>query len=91
MPDSPPGTAVSSRKAVNPEQAWYVFKYVNPASAEDPKSSFLGGFHRAYRDSVSDQADFAQLLPLLNRLVELLEDLRVERDVVRSMAQEQAQ
>jgi hypothetical protein len=79
------GTAAPSKHR-SPEQAWYVFKYLNPVSAADPKASFIAGFSRAYRDSISDQVDFAGLVPLLQRILNLLEDLAVERDVVRSLA-----
>jgi hypothetical protein len=81
VPNVTPGRAVPSA-----DRAWFIYKYLNPVSAEDPRTAFTAGFHRAYRDSISDQVDFAGLLPLLQRLLDLLEELRVERDVVRSIA-----
>jgi hypothetical protein len=80
-----PDIAVPSSKR-GPQRAWYIFKYLNPASAEDPQASFIAGFSRAYRESVADQTEFGTLQPLLERLLRVLEDLRVERDVVNSLA-----
>jgi hypothetical protein len=85
MPATKPGEAVPASKR-GPERAWFIFKYLNPASAEDPKTSFVAGFNRAYRDSIADQVEFSDLQRLLGRLLDVLEELRVERDVVRSLA-----
>ena len=85
MPATDQGHAVPSSWEKPANKAWYVFKYINPASAEDPMASFVAGFERAYRDSLSDQTDFIQLREMLQRMLVLLESLAVERDVVRSL------
>jgi hypothetical protein len=88
MPGTTSGEAVSSadRRQLTPERAWYIFKYVNEVSAEDPKRSFIAGFERAYKDSLIDQTDFIELRAMLRRMLDLLEQLAIERDVVRAVA-----
>jgi hypothetical protein len=90
MPETTPGEAAPSakgaRKPFSAERSWYIFKYLHPVSAEDPKASYIAGAERAYKDAILDQADMNQLRPTLQRLLDLLETGAIERDVVRAVA-----
>lgn len=89
MPERTSGEAVPStkgeRKPFDAKRSWFVFKYLNAASAEDPMASYIAGAERAYKDAVLDQIDFVGLTPMMRRLLELLEAWGIERDIVRAV------
>jgi hypothetical protein len=69
-------------------RTWWSFRHYNPRSAEDPYLAWQAAYRRAYRDCLADTAEFAGLKTSVDRLADLLEDGRVERDAVLSAAEE---
>ena len=53
---------------------WYIFKHANPATAADPRASFVVAYMLGWRECVSGSAAFAGLPEQLHRLSDLLED-----------------
>lgn len=65
------------------DKAFWVWKHYNPRQASDPRTAFAAGYNRAYRDAISDTAQFAGLQQALEQLSFLLEDARIEREAIR--------
>jgi hypothetical protein len=72
------------------ERSWYAWKHYNAASADVPQASYFGGYARGYRDALADSVEFNGLQASIDRLANLLEDRRVEREAVRSVADDLA-
>jgi hypothetical protein len=64
------------------DRAWYKFKYYHPRTAEDPHLSFVFAYRRACTDMLADSFGFAGWDVLTRRLLEVLEELVVEREAV---------
>jgi hypothetical protein len=64
------------------DKAWWTFKYYHPKTAEDPRLSFVFAYRRACTDMMADQFGFAGWDLLTRRLLEVLEELVVERQAV---------
>jgi hypothetical protein len=77
-----PGGAVPS-VADAAEKSWWVFKYYHPATSEDAHLSYVSGYRRAMTDSISDQLGLGGWDSLTRRLLEVLEELLIERQIVR--------
>ena len=86
MPSKAPGTA-APRVAEAAVKSWHVFKYYNPGSARDPQLSYVSGYRRAVADMMADQFEFGGWDTLTRRLLEVFEDLAIQREAVR-MVQE---
>jgi hypothetical protein len=64
------------------ESAWFKFKYYHPKTAEDARLSFVFAYRRACTDMLADQFGFAGWDLLTRRLLEVLEELVIERQAV---------
>lgn len=64
------------------DKAWWIFKHYHPKTAEDPRLSFVFAYRRACTDMLADQFGFAGWDLLTRRLLEVLEELVVERQAV---------
>jgi hypothetical protein len=64
------------------DRAWFKFKYYHPATSQDPHLSFVFAYRRACTDMLADQFGFAGWDALTHRLLEVLEELVVEREAV---------
>ena len=64
------------------DKAWFKFRYYHPRTAEDPRLSFVFAYRRACTDMLADQFGFAGWDQLTHRLLEVLEELVVERQAV---------
>jgi hypothetical protein len=64
------------------DRAWYKFRYYHPRTAEDPHLSFVFAYRRACTDMLADQFGFSGWDLLTRRLLEVLEELVVERQAV---------
>jgi hypothetical protein len=76
-------TAATSEHKPDAEKAWWVWRHYNARQASDPRSAFMAGYRRAYLDAISDTSQFARLPESLERLSDLLEDARIEREAIR--------
>jgi len=76
-------TTATSEQKPDAEKAWWVWRHFNPHQANDARSAFLAGYRRAYLDAISDTTQFAGLPESLERLADLLEDARIEREAIR--------
>jgi len=65
------------------QRAWYVFKHYHAASARDPRISYLSGYQRCAADMLVDMFELGGWDTLTRRLLEVLEQLAVEREAVR--------
>ena len=70
------------------EKSWYVFRHLNAGSSQDPRLSYLTAYRRGYRDCLADTSEFAGLQRAMERLADILEDGRVERQVIDSVTDE---
>ena len=64
------------------DKAWWKFKYYHPKTAEDAHLSFVFAYRRAVTDMLADQFGFAGWDLLTHRLLEVLEELVIERQAV---------
>jgi len=67
-------------------KSWYVFKYFNPGSATDPHISYVAGYRRAVADCLADLFEFGGWDQITRRMLEVFDDLAVQRDAVRQVA-----
>jgi hypothetical protein len=70
------------------DKSWYTFKYYHPRTAEDPHVAFVQGYRRAVADMLVDQFRFGGWDTLTRRMLEVFEELTVERDAVRHVDSE---
>jgi hypothetical protein len=81
----PGGAAPKNSPASAAEQAWWKYRHYHPASAEDPHLAFVFAYRRAVTDMLADQFAFAGWDVLTRRLLEVLEELVVEREAELSL------
>ena len=79
-----PGEAVPS-VAEAAERTWWAFKHFNAGSATDPHICFVMGYRRAAADMLADQFRFGGWDQLTRRMLEVFEELAIEREAVRIM------
>jgi hypothetical protein len=72
------------------DKSWWGFRHFNPRTSEDPRLSYITAYQRGYRDALADTTIFAGLQADVQRLVELLECGRVEREALEMMAEDRA-
>jgi hypothetical protein len=84
-----PGVAVSSPSEAA-TRSWYAFRHYNPGSAQDPRLCYLSGYSRAVRDMLADQFEFGGWDTLTRRMLEVMEELLVERQAMRLVAEEES-
>jgi hypothetical protein len=89
MPNSVPGGAVPN-VTETADKSWWSFRHFNPRTAEDPRLSYITGYQRGYRDALNDTAQFASLQVSVERLANLLEDGRIEREAVQMAVEHEA-
>lgn len=65
----------------SPERAWFRWRFVHPALAEDPRAAFAAGWRLCNEQLLDSSAQWVQLGPLLASLLEELIVLRETRDV----------
>lgn len=90
MPNTKVGSGVSKTVAEAANSSWYAFKHFNAGSSQEPHLSYLAGYRRGVADSMADQFGFAGWDLLTHRLVELLDELVLEREAVRIVTGEVA-
>lgn len=69
-------------------KSWYQFKHFNPASAQDPRLSYLSGYQRCASDMLADLFQFGGWDSLTRRLLEVFEQLVIEREAIRMVTDE---
>jgi hypothetical protein len=79
-----PGEAVPPRSVADAaDKSWWMFKHFNPGSAAEPRIAYVMGYRRAVADMVVDSFEFGGWDILTRRLLEVFEDLAIEREAVR--------
>jgi leucyl aminopeptidase (aminopeptidase T) len=87
MPKTTSGGAVPNvAKAAT--KSWQVFRYYNPASARDPRLSYITGYQRAVADMLVDQFRFGGWDELTRRMLDVFEYLADQREAVRIVGEE---
>jgi hypothetical protein len=69
-------------------KSWYVFKHFNPGSATDPRLSYVSGYRRCAADMLADLFEFGGWDVLTRRMLEVLEDLGIQREAVRMVTED---
>jgi len=64
--------------AVDPSSAYFAWKYHHPREAEDPSALWGAAWREGGRAAMRDSSRLVELVPLLQDLLYLLEDERVE-------------
>jgi hypothetical protein len=85
------GEAVPRTVAEAANSSWYSFKHYHPASAEDPHTAHIVGYRRGYTSCIEQSAYWSGLVEQVQRLNELLEELVITQEAVRSAAEEEVQ
>lgn len=88
MPKRAPGETVSRSVAEAANGSWFAFKHFNAGSSQEPRLSYLAGYRRGVADAMADQFGFAGWDLLTHRLVELLDELVLEREAVRMVTED---
>jgi hypothetical protein len=65
----------------NASREYFKFKYYHPHEAEDPSAVWSAAWKAGGRAAMYDSARLVALVPLLNDLLQLLQDERVEAAV----------
>jgi hypothetical protein len=65
------------------ERSWWAFRHFNEGSATDPHISFVMGYRRAAADMLVDLFQFGQWDLITRRMLEVFEELAIEREAVR--------
>lgn len=76
-----PGSSVPTDLAGRARSAWYAWKHYHAASAADPMMAGLAMYSRGWRDCFLTSVEMAGLRPVLERWVQLMEELRIEADM----------
>jgi hypothetical protein len=64
--------------------AYYAWRHLNPAQAEDPRVAFAAGTRSGRRAMFDDSARWIALEPLLQDVLDELVQLRIEREIAAS-------
>ena len=70
----------------DPARAFHVWKHFNPHGAQDPGAAWAAAISYEQRHAVTSMAEFSGLHALLERLLTVLETMRVEDEAVRFAA-----
>ena len=73
-----PGSSVPTDLAGQARTAWYQWKHYHQVSATDPMTAGLAMYARGWRECFLASVEMAGLRPVVERWVELLEELRIE-------------
>lgn len=65
--------------ALDAEDAWYQFKYFNPATAEDPRLSFASGWRRRELELIKG-TDWHELAEQIGQLTTLMQGVLSDYD-----------
>ncbi|HKD00455.1 MAG TPA: hypothetical protein VKG20_20600 [Methylomirabilota bacterium] len=61
--------------------AWFRWQYFHPSEAEDPATAFAAGRRFGRREMLAASVRFSGLMESMDRLADMLDELRVEREV----------
>lgn len=64
---------------------WFRWRHYHPHEAEDPRLAFAAGVRIGRQQMLEDSAQWVQLAPLLDSLLEELHHLRQEREIEREI------
>ena len=74
-------------KPYDPDRAFWVWRHYNPRVADDAGAAWAAAISYEQRHAVASMYEFSGLQATLERLITLLENMRVEQQAVTQVAE----